>query len=130
MGGNTCLTVGATGSCTVQITSAADGTTVVHAATDVTVNTVALHRETDGTGSNSGDASKIWVNANIQITPPTATNPISTNHVLTITDQRDQRHARRRPAPRPRRIVSRAPAASSARRPAATPAARRRPPAP
>ena len=33
----------------------------------------------------SGNASKLWVNANIQITPATATNPIGTNHVLTIT---------------------------------------------
>ena len=33
----------------------------------------------------SGNASKLWVNANIQITPATATNPVGTNHVLTIT---------------------------------------------
>ena len=33
----------------------------------------------------SGNASKTWVNANIQITPATATNPVGTNHVLTIT---------------------------------------------
>ena len=51
----------------------------------MTVNTVLLHRETDGTGANSADAEKAWVNANIQITPATATNPVGTNHVLTIT---------------------------------------------
>ena len=33
----------------------------------------------------SGNASKTWVNANIQITPPTDTNAVGTNHTLTIT---------------------------------------------
>ena len=33
----------------------------------------------------SGNASKIWVDANIQITPATATNAVGTNHMLTIT---------------------------------------------
>jgi len=58
---NTCLTVGTTGSCTVQITSATAGTTVIHATTDVTVGGVLLHRETDGTGSNSVNANKTWI---------------------------------------------------------------------
>src|SRR5262249_34543578 len=31
------------------------------------------------------NANKTWVNANIQITPATATNPVGTTHVLTIT---------------------------------------------
>jgi len=42
-----------------------------------------LHVETDGTADNSGDAVKTFVDANIQITPQSATNPISTNHTLT-----------------------------------------------
>ena len=75
----------ATATCTVKISSAADGTTVVNAETIVTVNTVLLHRETNGTGANSGNASKNWVNANIQIAPANATNAVGTNHVLTIT---------------------------------------------
>ena len=62
-----------------------DITTVIKATTDVVVNGQTLHRETDGTGTNSGPAQKIWVNANIQINPPTADNPVATNHVLTIT---------------------------------------------
>ena len=41
--------------------------------------------QTDGTSPNSGDAVKTFVNANIQITPANANNPVGTNHVLTIT---------------------------------------------
>jgi hypothetical protein len=84
-GVDSCTTSGGTGSCTVQITSATVGTTVVKATTDVTVSGVTLHRETDGTGANSGPASKNWVDANINITPANAENPVGTNHVLTIT---------------------------------------------
>jgi hypothetical protein len=83
-GVNSCTTVGTTGSCTVQITSSATGTTVVKAATDVTVTGVVLHRETgDGLPGDSANAQKTWVDANIQITPATATNPLNTNHTLT-----------------------------------------------
>src|SRR5262249_32966856 len=85
-GVDSCTTSGGTGSCTVQITSTSTGTTVVRAATDVTVSGVPLHRETgDGLPGDSADAQKVWVDANIQITPSNATNPIGTNHVLTIT---------------------------------------------
>jgi len=84
-GVNTCTTIGTTGSCTVQITSATAGTTVIHASTDVTVGGVSLHRETDGTGTNSGNAQKTWVapDANIQISPASATDPVGDNHTLT-----------------------------------------------
>src|SRR5262249_11600818 len=85
VGPSSCTTSGGTGSCTVVITSNAVGTTVVHAATDVTVSGVALHRETDGANGNSGNANKNWVDANINISPANATNEIGTNHVLTIT---------------------------------------------
>jgi hypothetical protein len=82
-GVNSCTTVGATGSCTVAITSPTPGTTVVHASTDVTVSGTVLHRETDGVAPNSGDANKNWVDANIQVTPATANNPVGTNHTIT-----------------------------------------------
>ena len=83
-GVSSCNTIGSTGSCTVQITSATPGTTVVKAATDVTVTGVVLHRETgDGLPGDSANAQKTWVDANIQITPATATNPLNTNHTLT-----------------------------------------------
>src|SRR5262249_39276777 len=78
-----------TASCTVTITSAVVGTTVVQATSDIPVNGVTITRTT-GTAINtasggSGNASKNWVDANINITPATGTNPLGTNHVLTIT---------------------------------------------
>ena len=65
---NTCTTIGTTGSCTVQITSTTAGTTVVKAATDVTVLTVSLHRQTgDGKTGDSANAQKNWITASITI---------------------------------------------------------------
>jgi hypothetical protein len=83
VGPTSCTTSGGTGSCTVVITSSTPGVTVVHAATDVTVSGVLLHRETDGANGNSGNATKNWVDANIQISPANASNPVGTNHTLT-----------------------------------------------
>jgi surface adhesion protein len=80
-----CTTSGGTGSCTVTITSATAGTTTLNASTTLTVNGIVLTRTTNGTAGNSGPAQKVWVDANIQISPPTATNAVGTNHVLTIT---------------------------------------------
>ena len=80
---------GATASCTVTITSAVVGTTVVAATSDIPVGGLTITRATNTAvntaAGGSGNASKLWVNANIQISPATATNPIGTNHVLTIT---------------------------------------------
>jgi hypothetical protein len=56
-----CMTVGATGSCTTTITSLVPGTTVVSAHTTVSVSGVSLTRHTDGTGGSSGPATKIWI---------------------------------------------------------------------
>ena len=50
----------------------------ISVAPGMSVDTVLLHRETNGTGANSADASKVWVNANIQITPASDTNPVGT----------------------------------------------------
>jgi hypothetical protein len=80
-----CTTSGGTGSCTVTITSATAGTTTLNASTTVSVDGSVLNRTTNGTAGNSGPAQKAWVDANIQISPPTATNATGTNHVLTIT---------------------------------------------
>src|SRR5262249_1859128 len=73
--------------CQVVITSTAVGTTVVSASSNIPVGGVSIVRTT-GTAANtaaggSGNAAKNWVDANIQITPPSATNPVGTNHVLT-----------------------------------------------
>src|SRR5262249_33246929 len=72
-----------TASCTVVIRSTTTGTTVVHAASDIPVSGQTIHKETDGTGSNSQNANKVWVDADIQITPATATNAVGTNPTLT-----------------------------------------------
>src|SRR3954454_1142987 len=88
-GVNTCNTAGGTGSCTVQITSGTPGTTVVRAATDVTVAGVSLHRATaDGLPGDSADAHKDWVNARISIAP-SATNEVGHAHTFTVTLQKD-----------------------------------------
>jgi len=85
-GVNQCTTSDASGSCTVQITSAVAGVTMVRASTTVAVAGVSLHRETgDGLPGDSADASKAWVDAFISIAPATDTNATGTNHVLTIT---------------------------------------------
>src|SRR5207249_3038699 len=81
-------------SCTVVITSAAPGTTNVQASSaislvgvtgSVTRTTGTAANTTAGCTVNCGNASKIWVDAFIQIAPQTATNPVNTNHTLTIT---------------------------------------------
>src|SRR5204863_7603139 len=76
----------ATASCTVVITSATTGTTVVLATSSIPLTGEgSLTRTTDGTAGNSAPASKTWADATIAITPATATNAVGTNHTLTIT---------------------------------------------
>src|SRR5204862_7895357 len=84
-GPSSCDTVGATGSCTVAITSAVTGVTTVSA--HVSINAgggVTVVRNTDGTGSNSAAANKTWVNAKIAIAPD-ATNRVGSPHTFTVT---------------------------------------------
>src|SRR5439155_1659931 len=77
---------GSTASCTVVITSATTGTTVVSATSSIPLTgDASVTRTTNGTAGNSGPASKTWVDATIAITPATATNALGTNHTLTIT---------------------------------------------
>src|SRR4029079_19315274 len=91
VGPNSCTYTGgaATATCTVTITSAAVGTTVVSATSDIPVAGQTITRTTNTAvntaAGGSGNANKLWVNANIQITPANATNAVGTNHVLTIT---------------------------------------------
>ena len=65
--------------------------------TETAVNTAA---------GGCGNATKKWVDANIQITPATATNPTNTNHVLTITVNAVGGDARRGPRTATASIVS------------------------
>ena len=62
-----CLTVGDTGSCTLDLASLLVGTTVVSASTGVTLEEVVLYRETDGIGLNSGNAEKTWVAGSVTL---------------------------------------------------------------
>jgi hypothetical protein len=56
-----CTTAGGSGSCSATITSSTAGTTVVNAATNVTVGGVSLHRATgDGLSGDSPNATKNW----------------------------------------------------------------------
>ena len=57
----TCATIGTTGSCSVTLNSSVVGTTVVHAASDVTSGGSTIHVETNGTAPNSDDLQKIWI---------------------------------------------------------------------
>jgi uncharacterized repeat protein (TIGR01451 family) len=61
----------------------------VKAATDVTVGTVVLHRETgDGLPGDSANASKTWAGAKIEIAA-SATNEVGAPHTFTVTVSRD-----------------------------------------
>ncbi len=83
-GVNTCTT-NASGQCSVQINSLTTGANTIHATTTFSVGGVSLTRTTgDGLSGDSADASKTYVDANIQITPGTATNRINAVHTLTL----------------------------------------------
>jgi hypothetical protein len=86
---NPCTTVGATGSCTITLTSSATGVSTVNASTSVLVFGVSLTRSTNGQAFNSGPATKTWVDAKIAISPLTATNRVGDPHTFTVTLMKD-----------------------------------------
>ena len=75
----------AQGQCTLVFQSPVAGKVTGHASATLQIGTPAtsVTVATDGTGLNSGDAIKTFVDANISIAPPTATNRIGVNHVFT-----------------------------------------------
>ena len=86
----TCTNPGANtdinGQCTITFTSNTVGTVTGHATSTVSVMGSANFTVATGTGLPNGpDAIKTFVNAWIEITPATDSNPINTNHVMTIT---------------------------------------------
>jgi Bacterial Ig-like domain (group 3) len=84
VGPSSCTTAGGTGSCTVTISSPTAGQTTISDTTTVTVIGVPLTRSSgDGLPGDSANAGKTWVDANIQVTPASAENPVGTNHTLT-----------------------------------------------
>src|SRR5205814_485582 len=73
-------------SCTVVITSATTGTTVVSATSSIPLTgegSVTRRSEERRVGKARG--TKTWADARIDITPAPATNAVGTNHTLTIT---------------------------------------------
>jgi hypothetical protein len=48
------------------------------------IDGASLFRQTDGSGSNSGPAVKRFVGARIEVNPLEDTNPVGTDHVLTV----------------------------------------------
>src|SRR5262249_34139132 len=88
-GVNTCTYTGgaATASCQVTITSAVAGRAGGGASADIPGSGATISRtaRTKPGPGGTGNASKTWGDASIQITPLTAVNATGTNHVLTIT---------------------------------------------
>jgi len=79
----------ASGNCTVSYTSDIPGVVTAHAAADVVITGTTFHVETDGTGTNSGDAVKRFVDAQIDLSPLTANNEVGQEHIVTATVQKD-----------------------------------------
>ena len=84
---SSCTTTAA-GTCSIQITSSGTGTVDIRAATTINVGGLNVSRSTTSTGTKT-DANKRFVNAQIDLSPLTATNSITENHVITATVQQD-----------------------------------------
>lgn len=85
---NTCTT-GAAGTCTITITTTATGSVDINASTTFSISGLSVTRSTDGTANNSVDANKRYVDAQIDLSPLTATNNIGDDHLITATVQQD-----------------------------------------
>ena len=86
---NTCANPGTVGgTCSVTFTSNTPGTVTGHAAADVDIAGEARHVETDGTGDNSDDAVKRFVEAKISIGPDD-TNSVQESHTFTVSVQQN-----------------------------------------
>ncbi|HXL42746.1 MAG TPA: hypothetical protein VN960_01670, partial [Gaiellaceae bacterium] len=83
-----CSTTGGTGSCQITLSSSVTGVTTVSAHSTLTVGGISLTRHTNGSGANSGPATKRWVNAKIAIAP-NATNEVGQPHTFTVTLMKD-----------------------------------------
>src|SRR5262249_56298964 len=53
-----------------------------HATATISIGGKNVTVQTDGVAPNSGNAVKTFVDANIQVTPATAINPVNTNHTV------------------------------------------------
>ena len=91
-------TTDATGKATLEFTKSGAGSVTINASTTVSVGGSSLTRDTDpatpataGPGG-TGPAAKTFVDANIQITPATATNPVGDEPHADRAREREQRH--------------------------------------
>jgi uncharacterized repeat protein (TIGR01451 family) len=75
--------VGLVATCTITINNNTAGTFTANATAVATIDGVELTRTTDGTGGNSGPATKHYVDARISLTPLEATNDVGDPHVIT-----------------------------------------------
>ena len=76
------------GQCDVTINSDSAGQIEAFATSTVDVNGTAVFRSTDGISPNSGNATKTYVDAKIEIDPD-ATNEVGQPHNFTITVMKD-----------------------------------------
>jgi hypothetical protein len=76
------------GTCSVTFTSDTAGTVTGHASATVTFAGQSFTVQTDGTGSNSGDAVKRFVDAKISIAPDD-TNSVGESHTFTVSVQQN-----------------------------------------
>ena len=83
--GSSSATTNASGQASVDINSSSPGSVDIHASTTVTVGGLPLTRQTDGTGENSDDAGKDYIDVKLTLTPSTDTNQVGDPHVFTAT---------------------------------------------
>src|SRR5262249_37204690 len=69
--------------CAVPFFSTTAGTVTGHASATLSVGGLPLTVATDGVAPNSPDAVKTFVDANVQVTPASAQNPVGTTHTVT-----------------------------------------------
>ena len=82
---NTCAAPGTVGgTCTITFSSDSPGTVTGHASTTLNVLGDSLFVETDGVGSNSGDAMKHFVDASVTIAADDV-NVVGNSHTFTVT---------------------------------------------
>ncbi|HEX9045076.1 MAG TPA: Ig-like domain-containing protein, partial [Candidatus Limnocylindrales bacterium] len=80
----TCTT--ASGTCTFTFSSSTPGVSNISASTSVVLNGVTLNRATgDSNAGDGSNATKNWEDANIVISPLTATNEVNATHTITAT---------------------------------------------
>ena len=81
--------VGNVATCTYTINNTAAGVFTVNASASFVIGGITINRTTNGTGGNSGPATKRFVDLRIAASPLTATNNVGVNHVFTFTVLQD-----------------------------------------